>query len=410
MLVLYNLFIRISWWVIKVFSFFNHKAQLWIQGRKNWKSNLKKNLPKQRQVVWFHCASLGEFEQGRPIIENLKKSFPENFVLLTFYSPSGYEMRKDYSHADYIMYLPLDTRSNAEYFVSTVKPLWAIFIKYEFWYHFLHTLNKHHIPTFLVAAVFRSNQIFFKWYGGFFRQIPFFFTEIFVQNANSKDLLQEIGYTKTTVIGDTRIDRVREIANQAQTDQRILEFIGNRKVLIAGSTWPPEEKILLQWIEKVNLNEWCLILAPHQVAPLHIQKIKNQFKQYRLITYSQLTERSASDILLIDTIGILSRLYQVGTLAFIGGGFGKSIHNILEPAAFGIPIIFGPNHHKFIEALTLIAAEGAFEVKNELSFNRIFVTLSQKERYEKAQKAVQNYIQEGKGATAKLIHYLIKHR
>lgn len=410
MLVLYNLFIRISWWVIKVFSFFNHKAQLWIQGRKNWKSNLKKNLPEQRQVVWFHCASLGEFEQGRPIIENLKKSFPENFVLLTFYSPSGYEMRKDYSHADYIMYLPLDTPSNAEYFVSTVRPLWAIFIKYEFWYQFLFTLNRHHIPTYLVAAVFRSDQIFFKWYGGFFRQIPFFFTEIFVQNANSKDLLQEIGYTKTTVIGDTRIDRVREIANQAQTDQRILEFIGNRKVLLAGSTWPPEEKILLQWIEKVNLNEWCLILAPHQVAPLHIQKIKNQFKQYRLITYSQLTERSASDILLIDTIGILSRLYQVGTLAFIGGGFGKSIHNILEPAAFGIPIIFGPNHHKFIEAQTLIATEGAFEVINELSFNRIFNKLSQKERYKKAQKAVHNYIQEGKGATAKLIHYLIKHR
>ncbi|MEY2950724.1 MAG: hypothetical protein RLZZ248_1925 [Bacteroidota bacterium] len=410
MVVLYNLFIQILWWAIKVYSFFNPKAQMWIQGRKNWKLNLKKNVPRQGKIVWIHCASLGEFEQGRPIVENLKQSFPEYFVLLTFYSPSGYEIRKDYSQADYITYLPLDTPSNAEYFVSTVKPQWAIFIKYEFWYQFLHTLNKYHIPTFLVAAVFRPNQIFFKWYGGFFRQIPFLFTEIFVQNAKSKDLLQKIGYLKTTVLGDTRIDRVIAIANQVQPDQRILEFIGKRKVLIAGSSWPPEEKILLHWIEKVNLKEWCLILAPHQVTPQHIQKIKDQFKHYYLTTYTQGINSSPSDILLIDTIGILSGLYQVGTIAFIGGGFGKSIHNILEPAAFSIPIIFGPNHHKFIEAQTLIATKGAFEVKNELTFNRIFVKLSQKGRYEKAQKAVHNYIQEGKGATAKLIHYLIKQR
>lgn len=406
MLVFYNLFIRISWLVIWVSSFFNTKAQMWIRGRKNWRKQLVKNIPKQQKIVWFHCASLGEFEQGRPIIEHLKQTFPEFFILLTFFSPSGYEIRKDYSYANYITYLPLDTPSNAKFFVSTVQPQWVIFIKYEFWFHFLKTLYRHQIPTLLVAAVFRPHQIFFKWYGSIFRRIPHFFEKIFVQNERSKELLLQIGYSNTTVLGDTRIDRVIEIAGQAQPEQRIKDFIGKRKVLIAGSTWPPEEKIILQWLKAVDLNEWCLILAPHQVTPSNINRLVNLFKEYTPSTYTQGIHTPQSSILIIDTIGMLAGLYQFGTLAFIGGGFGRSIHNILEPAAFGIPIIFGPNHHKFIEAETLIKTKGAFEVKDETSFNRTFDWLSQGEGYEKAQKAVQSYIQGGKGATAKLIQYL----
>ncbi len=409
-MIAYNLFIRISWLVIRVWALFNTKAQMWIQGRKNWKEQLVQNLPNAQKIVWFHCASLGEFEQGRPIIENIKESFPEYFVLLTFFSPSGYEIRKDYPHADYITYLPLDTRSNAEYFIQTIKPKWVIFIKYEFWYHFLNTLYQNKIPALLVAAVFRPEQIFFKWYGGFFRKIPFFFEKIFVQNLESKNLLEQIGYVNTTIIGDTRIDRVAEIAKKAQPEQRIIEFIGKRKVLIAGSTWPTEEKILLQWMKQVDLNEWCLILAPHEVSPKNIQRIVHQFKKHPLTTYTQGALLPQSDLLIIDTIGKLSGLYQLGTIAFIGGGFGKSIHNILEPASFGIPIIFGPHHHKFIEAQTLLASRGAYEVTDETSFNRTFKALTHEEVYKAAQKSVQTYIQQGKGATAKLIQYISKNR
>ncbi len=409
-MIAYNLFIRISWLVIRVWALFNTKAQMWIQGRKNWKEQLVQNLPNAQKIVWFHCASLGEFEQGRPIIENIKESFPEYFVLLTFFSPSGYEIRKDYPHADYITYLPLDTRSNAEYFIQTIKPKWVIFIKYEFWYHFLNTLYQNKIPALLVAAVFRPEQIFFKWYGGFFRKIPFFFEKIFVQNLESKNLLEQIGYVNTTIIGDTRIDRVVEIAKKAQPEQRIIEFIGKRKVLIAGSTWPTEEKILLQWMKQVDLNEWCLILAPHEVSPKNIQRIVHQFKKHPLTTYTQGALLPQSDLLIIDTIGKLSGLYQLGTIAFIGGGFGKSIHNILEPASFGIPIIFGPHHHKFIEAQTLLASRGAYEVTDETSFNRTFKALTHEEVYKAAQKSVQTYIQQGKGATAKLIQYISKNR
>lgn len=409
-MIAYNLFIRISWLVIRVWALFNTKAQMWIQGRKNWKEQLVQNLPNAQKIVWFHCASLGEFEQGRPIIENIKESFPEYFVLLTFFSPSGYEIRKDYPHADYITYLPLDTRSNAEYFIQTIKPKWVIFIKYEFWYHFLNTLYQNKIPALLVAAVFRPEQIFFKWYGGFFRKIPFFFEKIFVQNLASKNLLEQIGYVNTTIIGDTRIDRVVEIAKKAQPEQRIIEFIGKRKVLIAGSTWPTEEKILHQWMKQVDLNEWCLILAPHEVSPKNIQRIVHQFKKHPLTTYTQGALLPQSDLLIIDTIGKLSGLYQLGTIAFIGGGFGKSIHNILEPASFGIPIIFGPHHHKFIEAQTLLASRGAYEVTDETSFNRTFKALTHEEVYKAAQKSVQTYIQQGKGATAKLIQYISKNR
>lgn len=409
-MIAYNLFIRISWLVIRVWALFNTKAQMWIQGRKNWKEQLVQNLPNAQKIVWFHCASLGEFEQGRPIIENIKESFPEYFVLLTFFSPSGYEIRKDYPHADYITYLPLDTRSNAEYFIQTIKPKWVIFIKYEFWYHFLNTLYQNKIPALLVAAVFRPEQIFFKWYGGFFRKIPFFFEKIFVQNLESKNLLEQIGYVNTTIIGDTRIDRVVEIAKKAQPEQRIIEFIGKRKVLMAGSTWPTEEKILHQWMKQVDLNEWCLILAPHEVSPKNIQRIVHQFKKHPLTTFTQGALLPQSDLLIIDTIGKLSGLYQLGTIAFIGGGFGKSIHNILEPASFGIPIIFGPHHHKFIEAQTLLASRGAYEVTDETSFNRTFKALTHEEVYKAAQKSVQTYIQQGKGATAKLIQYISKNR
>lgn len=409
MIIFYNFFIQLLWFITKGSGLFNYKARLWILGRKNWKQQLKNNIPNDRKIIWFHCASLGEFEQGRPIIECFKRSHSEYFVLLTFFSPSGFEIRKNYAYADYITYLPLDTSSNAEYFISSVNPSWVIFVKYEFWYHFLHALHKVQIPTLLVAAVFRPNQIFFKWYGSFFKRIPFFFQRIFVQNQESKDLLKQIGYTNTTVVGDTRIDRVIDIASGVQTEQRIIDFIGNRKVLIAGSTWPPEEKILVHWMNEVNLEEWCLILAPHQVVPNHIKKITEQFKDHKLSLYSKGFGPNHSDILVIDTIGMLSGLYQVGTMALIGGGFGKSIHNILEPAAFGIPIIIGPQHSKFIEAQTLIAKHGAFVVEDGPSFMSTFLNLCQEPIYQAAKKTVRNFIQANKGATDQLIQYINNH-
>ncbi len=319
----------------------------------------------------MHCASLGEFEQGRPLLEEIRKEYPHYKLLLTFFSPSGFEIRKKYEGADAVFYLPIDTPANAKRFVSIVKPKIAFFVKYEFWFNYQQQLKKNRIPFFVVSANFRSNQHFFKWYGGWFRKNLENFTHLFVQNEHSKNLLEAVNINNVTVCGDTRFDRVAAITSQAKAFPLIEKFCNNKKVFIAGSSWKPDEDILIPFINE-NSKSFKYIIAPHEVHKEHIETISNSLKT-DFVIYSELNDENAqsADVLIIDCIGILSHVYQYGYITYIGGGFGKSIHNILEPATFGMPVIFGPNHTKFAEAIELKKEGGAFSISNSEEFESL---------------------------------------
>lgn len=368
---LYNIGIRLYYFAIIVASISNQKARLWLKGRKNIFKKLTTIFAKRPNVIWFHCASLGEFEQGRPLMEELKKTHPNSKILLTFFSPSGYEVRRDYEGADYIFYLPIDTARNAKHFISLVNPKIAVFVKYEFWFNYQSALKKNNIPLFVVSANFRSNQHFFKWYGGWFRKNLKNFTHLFVQNEHSKSLLAKANINNITVSGDTRFDRVASITKQVKPFPLIEKFCNGQKVLIAGSSWKPDEDILIPFIN-ANSNSFKYIIAPHEVHIEHVETICNSLKA-EYVLYSSLKEENAQSarILIIDSIGILSHVYQYGYITYIGGGFGKSIHNILEPATFGMPIVFGPNHTKFAEAIELKKLKGAFSINNSEDFNNL---------------------------------------
>jgi 3-deoxy-D-manno-octulosonic-acid transferase len=366
---LYNIGIHLYHFAILVASLSNQKARLWRQGRKNIFERLQTTISGKDSLIWFHCASLGEFEQGRPLIEEIKKTHPEYKILLTFFSPSGYEVRKNYEGVDYIFYLPIDTPGNAKRFISLANPKIAVFVKYEFWFNFQCALKKNNIPLFVVSANFRSNQHFFKWYGGWFRKNLKNFTHLFVQNEHSKSLLANVGISNVTVSGDTRFDRVAAITKQVKTFPLIGKFCNGQKVFIAGSSWKPDEDILIPFIDG-HQGVFKFIIAPHEVNREHIETLCNSLKS-DYILYSNLNEDNAqsADVLIIDCIGILSHVYQYGYITYIGGGFGKSIHNILEPATFGMPVIFGPNHEKFAEAIELKKLQGAFSISNAAEFN-----------------------------------------
>ncbi|WP_300602189.1 glycosyltransferase N-terminal domain-containing protein [Niabella sp.] len=366
----YLLFLYAYRAAIFIASFFNKKARLWISGRKDMLHRLKQALEgNTAPVIWMHCASLGEFEQGRTILETLKKEYPGHKVLLTFFSPSGYEIRKNYEHANWVFYLPLDTPSNARQFVRIVKPALAIFVKYEYWYHLLHELKKAAAPTLLISALFRPNAIFFKSYGGFHRKMLRCFTHIFVQDSESKDRLSTVIPAATiTVAGDTRFDRVVQIASGFTPIPAIETFLNRQPqpfVIVAGSTWPEDEKNLAAYI-KLKTSNTCLIIAPHEINKEHINEIFTRFPEALLFSQLKDAPLLKSAVLIIDNIGMLSRLYHYATITYIGGGFNKSgIHNTLEAAVFSKPVLFGPNYEKFAEAKALIKNKGAISYITE---------------------------------------------
>lgn len=351
----YNISISFYYCFIKLASLFHPKARLWVRGRKDIfekiESTLKERIEPGDKVVWFHCASLGEFEQGRPVLEELKKRNVK--IVLTFFSPSGYEIRKNYEGAAAIFYLPFDFRSNAQRFVALVKPDAALFVKYEFWLNYLAELDQQKIPTYLVSGVFRPGQHFFKWYGkSFFRALQSFKT-LFVQDENSLQLLKKHGFTNAELAGDTRFDRVMQIAANKKDFPGIKEFCGSSQIIVAGSTWPKDETLIIETMSHMRSGfpELKLIIVPHEIHAHSITASTEKMRGMGL-TVSRFSQgvSAHSDVLIIDTIGMLSQLYQYATLAYVGGGFDNGIHNILEVMAHGVPVAFGPNYHKFVEA------------------------------------------------------------
>jgi 3-deoxy-D-manno-octulosonic-acid transferase len=404
MVIFYNIVLRIYYLGILMASLVNRKAKLWMAGRKNLFARLQAAIDTTDQIIWFHCSSLGEFEQGRPVIEKIRELAPEKKILLTFYSPSGYEIRKNYPGADYIFYLPLDTRRNARRFIRIVRPVKAFFIKYEFWYHILKELQKTRTDTYLISAIFRKNQVYFAWYGKWFRRMLKYFNHLFVQDEQSMQNLSRIGITHVTISGDTRFDRVFSIADKTEKIPVIEVFTADNNTLIMGSTWPGDEEILIRYIHE-NTLPLKYIIAPHEVHEANIRRIEGRIKK-NTIRYTNLdhSDPETADVLVIDTIGILSSVYQYGTLAYIGGGFGKGIHNILEAATFGLPVIFGPNFHKFKEAHDLIKSGVGFTISGYDELHQIFNALLTEEKIlQSVSVKARNYVISSKGATEKII-------
>ncbi len=370
----YNIGIGFYGFAIRLAALFNPKAKLWLAGRKQILKKIGNELKAEnRPVIWIHCSSLGEFEQGRPIIESLHRDMKTHALVLTFFSPSGFEVRKDYNQADYVFYLPLDTPKNVRKFLDFVKPALTVFVKYEFWLNYLNEIKKREIPAILMSAKFRSSQLFFKSYGQFYRKSIFAFEHIFVQDEVSKKLLNTIGYLQVSVAGDTRFDRVAEIAKNVRQFPEIQSFVSDKFVIVAGSTWEKDEDIIAGFLSRHPDEDFKLILAPHEINQHHLDQIKRKFKEPVLFYTGIEKSISAKNVrvLVIDTIGMLSSVYQYGSIAYIGGGFGKGIHNILEPATFGMPVIFGTNYQKFSEPVDLIRLKGGFSIKNEMDFDEI---------------------------------------
>jgi 3-deoxy-D-manno-octulosonic-acid transferase len=389
--------------LVHIAAWFSPKAKLWVQGRENWKTHLKKAIPKNVSVTWFHCASLGEFEQARPVIEAFKKSDPDVFILLSFFSPSGYEIRKNYALADYICYLPADFPSNAKDFVTIVKPQKAIFVKYEFWYNFLQALKDADCSTYLIAARFRSDQPFFQWYGSWFKKQLNNFYRIHLQDESSAEMLQRTGYSNFIVSGDPRFDRVTQNAQQTEELPEIKLWLNGRSCMVAGSAWPADEQIFFPW-----QNQRALIIAPHEIDEAHLTSIEKEAGT-SIIRYSQLIKQPdlTSNVLLIDNIGMLMRIYSMAEFAFVGGGFGTGLHNILEPAAFGIPVIFGPMHQKFPEANALIQSGGGLSVSSRSDFSQFLERLEQDQNKIMAHNA-QLFVDSHTGATELIMKDLIQ--
>ncbi|WP_017256846.1 3-deoxy-D-manno-octulosonic acid transferase [Pedobacter arcticus] len=400
--IFYNIAIKVYYFLVLLFSFFNKKARLWIDGRKNWERKFSPNVTKKK--IWLHFASLGEFEQGKPLLQAIRRDYPEKEIVITFFSPSGYEIRKNSSLGDYILYLPLDTARNAEKFIDLFKPELAIFNKYEYWYHFYKKLHQKQIPVYVTSAIFRPNQIFFKWYGGFNRNILSFVTHFFVQNTESAELLIRIGLNNYTNCGDTRFDSVLDLAKNKKDFPLIEAFKGNTKLIIAGSTWPADEALIAGYIKNLDKN-WKMIFAPHEIGEDKIagleKLIGNQSVRYSLLVNGTKQLNSSIKCIIIDNIGMLSSLYSYGEIAYIGGGFGVGIHNTLEAAAWGLPVVFGSKYQKFQEAKDLIAVGGGFTITDQEDLDSVFDKLIEQAgfRMEAGEKA-KSYVTHNTGATA----------
>ncbi|MGM9687889.1 MAG: 3-deoxy-D-manno-octulosonic acid transferase [Alloprevotella sp.] len=386
----------------RIASLFSPKVRTMMRGHADTWRKLRK-LSGRDRYVWFHAASLGEFEQGRPLMERLRRQHPEKKILLTFFSPSGYEVRKNYDGADLICYLPIDTPLNARRFVRLVRPEAAYFIKYEFWRNYLDTLYRRAVPTYSVSSIFRPGQVFFRWYGRRYARVLHHLTHLYVQNESSRQLLRQIGVTQVTVVGDTRFDRVIDIRNAAKPLPLVERFAGCWKVLVAGSTWQPDEDLIIPYFNAHDTLK--LVLAPHVVSEEHLRQIESKLKR-PAVRYSAATPKSVAeaDCLIIDCYGLLSSIYRYATVACVGGGFGVGIHNVPEAAVYGVPVIIGPNNQKFREARALIDNGGCREVRSAADFEReMNAFLTDREELRRAGKAAGDYIRDNAGATAMIM-------
>ena len=383
---MYNIIMYIIQLGVAIGSIFNDKLRKMWQGERDAVQTLRKKVDPDADYIWFHAASLGEFEQGRPLMEQIKKSYPQYKILLTFFSPSGYEVRKNYEGADIITYLPIDTVGNARQFLRTVRPVMAFFIKYEFWYNYLHILQYRGIPAYSVSSIFRPDQVFFKWYGRGYGRVLKCFTRFFVQNEESKKLLESIGIHDTMVVGDTRFDRVLQIKEASKQLPIVERFVKGspedpKKVFVAGSSWQPDEEIFLKYFN--NHRDWKLIVAPHVIGEDHLKFIFSLIKDKKVVRYTQATEDNVADadVLIIDCFGLLSSVYHYGDVAYVGGGFGVGIHNVLEAAVWGMPVLFGPNNKHFAEAQGLLQSGGGIEIEDYETFSLIMSQLSDDSAY-----------------------------
>jgi 3-deoxy-D-manno-octulosonic-acid transferase len=401
----YNLGIALFDLAVSLAAPFSKRAALLVKGRKTVWDTLG-GVSLEGDVIWVHCASLGEFEQGRPLIEAIRKKNPSYKIVLSFYSPSGYEVRKNYKEADVVCYLPSDTRANAKRFISTVNPRMVFFVKYEYWYNYFRELKEVGTPLYLVSAIFRKDQIFFKWYGGWFRKILNNVKCFYIQDEKSAALLDGIGIKAYIVAGDTRFDRVAAIAAAANPIPVVENFATGAKVLVAGSTWPADEQIIASYINN-SAKDVKLIIAPHMVDESHIQQLERRFT-LPVCHYTKVKGEIGADVrvLIIDTIGLLSAIYRYGSVAYLGGGFGKGIHNTLEAATYGMPVIFGPRHLKFKEAIDLKEKGAGFSINDSVEFGNLMERLwddENKDYLKKSGEAALEYVQSMCGATEEIL-------
>ena len=407
---MYNLLLYIYELGIFVTGLFSKKVGRMWRGEREAFRILKKKVEPGAQYAWFHAASLGEFEQGRPIIEEYRRMYPDHRILLTFFSPSGYEVRKNYDGADIVCYLPIDTPTNALRFLRTVRPVVAFFIKYEFWYNYLHILRHRGVPVYSVSSIFRRDQIFFKWYGYQYRHVLRCFTHLYVQNEESRRLLALLGMKNVTVTGDTRFDRVIQIARESKSIPVVRTFTNGRRVFVAGSSWLPDEQIFLPYL--AQHPDWKVVIAPHVIGESHLEQILKLLEGRRVLRYTQIDTEDAkrlgdAEVLIIDCFGLLSSIYKYGDVAYVGGGFGVGIHNLPEAAVWNLPVIFGPNHERFQEAKELKECGGGIAIGDADDFRRVMdAFISSDEERRKAADAAGNYVRSHSGATEKILQSL----
>jgi 3-deoxy-D-manno-octulosonic-acid transferase len=414
MLFIYNLIVVLADFILKIVALFSKKIKLFVEGRKSVFKILSNKIKYYDKTIWFHAASLGEYEQGLPVMERMKSRFPNHLIVLTFFSPSGYEVRKNNTIADVTVYLPLDTQSNVEQFMKIVRPDMAFFIKYEYWPNYLNALQNREIPTYLISGIFREKQVFFKWYSGFYRKALDTFEHFFVQNSSSKELLLKLGKTNVIVSGDTRFDRVFAILNQNNQLDFIEQFKNNTLTVVVGSSWPKDETLLINYINSSKKVKF--IIAPHNINKDQIADLKNKISKktilFSSINFNDLdaSKLNEYDVLIIDTIGILTKIYSYADIGYVGGGFGNpGVHNILEPATFGVPIIIGPNYGHFAEATALVKMEGCTSISNQEELNETFDKLIQNSdiRLEKGH-ICSTFVEMNKNATEIIMNYIIQ--
>ncbi len=418
MLFLYNVLTYFAQFFLKIVAIFNAKMKLFVNGRKSVFTTLQSKIQASDKVIWFHAASLGEYEQGLPVMEAIKEKYPNHKIVVSFFSPSGYEVRKNNTIADATVYLPMDTKANAKKFVQLVHLEMVFFIKYEFWPNYLNELKKQNIPTYLISGIFRKNQAFFKWYGGFYRKALTTFNHFFVQNDASKLLVQKLGFNNVTVSGDTRFDRVVSILERDNELDFIDSFTKSPSTalgvttIVIGSSWPKDEELLIQYINQ-SADDVKFIIAPHNILQSNIVNLQSSIKKKTILysEYNELLDSARHDklqdyqVFIIDTIGLLTKIYSYADIAYVGGGFGNpGVHNLLEPATFGVPIVIGPNYSHFAEATALVQSEGCMSIKNQTELNNAFDLLinNTDERHEKGH-ICETFVQMNKGATQKIV-------
>lgn len=403
---LYNFIITLYSFAIRIASFFCEKPGKMVQGYKNTYKLLSQCVDSKNRYIWFHAASLGEFEQGRPLLESIRRKYPQYKILQTFFSPSGYEVRKDYEGADLVCYLPIDTLKNARKFLNLIRPEMAFFIKYEFWKNYLFLLHEYGIPVYSVSSIFRQEQIFFRWYGKEYAKVLEYFSHFFVQNEQSRQLLEKLGHQNVSVIGDTRFDRVIDIKCRAKELPIVDAFKNEQMTLVVGSSWEADEEIVIDYVNRHS--ELKLIIAPHVVNKEHVESIIAKLnRSYVLYTEAQEGNVGKADCLIMNCYGVLSSIYRYGEIAYIGGGFGEGVHNVLEAAVYGVPVIIGPNNHRFQEIQDLLGLKGAFQITDPASFNLLMDRLvSDEQLLKKSSSIAGTYVSGHAGATRQIQDYL----